>query len=60
MSRAITIAGVSVTDDGVRLWLEQPISRGDRVRDALQEKVFHGALKQGEAPVAMPRTTRRS
>lgn len=38
---------MSVTDDGARLSLEQPISRGDRVRDALQEAILNGTLKQG-------------
>ncbi|GAB3426690.1 GntR family transcriptional regulator [Flindersiella endophytica] len=30
-----------------RLSLEQPISRGDRVRDALQEAILDGRLRQG-------------
>lgn len=38
-----------MVDSGVgdRLSLQQPISRGDRVRDALQEAILNGTLKQG-------------
>jgi DNA-binding GntR family transcriptional regulator len=38
---------MALTDGQERLALEQPISRGDRVREALLEAILDGRLKQG-------------
>jgi hypothetical protein len=50
LSRLLTIKEMSVIDDGAHLSSAQPIPRGDRIRDALQEGGPRAVSRSGAFP----------